>query len=260
MALRLLDWQAGVKSVLSFAPSATTSASAPAPASPSGEIAILSPSSVFGADTFQASPQSALASVRQDAQALLDKAKPAPAPAPAKPSLGDAPYINQYKPEGAAQGYTNGPSNCGPTSMAMVARAFGWGKDLSDAKLINTLGAAGGTTGDGTGVQGIAQMAKKIGQPAEVHGPHADTDWIAKQLKAGKLVVANGDYFALPPHDASRIGQGGHYLLVVGMDDQGRFILNDPADASINHKAFTAGQLAHFINGNTNGGWQIAIG
>src|SRR5690349_17613443 len=40
-------------------------------------------------------------------------------------NAGKVPYINQYRPAGAANGYTNGPSNCGPTSMAMIARAFG---------------------------------------------------------------------------------------------------------------------------------------
>jgi hypothetical protein len=193
-----------------------------------------------------------------------------PKPAPAAPAQavapssaaasGKAPYINQYHPDGEGQGYTNGSSNCGPTSAAMIARAFGYGAGMSDAKLINHLGQIGGTTGAGTNVNGIAAMARAMGKEGTVKGPHADTGWIAEQLRAGKMVVANGDYYAMPPHDAAKIGQGGHYVAVVGIDGAGNFIVHDPADRGIQNKAFTPDQLARFINANSNGGWQISIG
>lgn len=181
---------------------------------------------------------------------------PTPAPGPG----GRAPYINQYQPAGAAQGYWNGPANCGPTSMAMIARAFGYGAGMSDAKLINHLGQMGGTGANGTNVSGIAAMARGIGKGAETRGPGANVAWIAEQLRAGKKVVANGDYFAMGGHDRSRIGQGGHYVAVVGIDGNGNFLVNDPADSAINGRAFTPDELAFFIRSNSNGGYQIAIG
>jgi hypothetical protein len=169
-----------------------------------------------------------------------------------------APYINQYHPNGEGQGYTNGGANCGPTSMAMIARAFGYGAGLSDAKLINKLGGIGGTSSNGTGIGGIVSMAKAIGKQGDTH-KGADTNWITAQLKAGKLVVANGDYFAMAPHaNNGRIGQGGHYVAVVGLAGQGNFIVNDPADKAV--RSVSPGALAHFISSNSNGGYQIAIG
>lgn len=173
---------------------------------------------------------------------------------------GQAPYINQYHPDGEGQGYTNGGSNCGPTSAAMIARAFGYGAGMTDAKLINHLGAIGGTTSAGTSVNGIAAMARAMGKQGTVKGPSADTAWIADQLRAGKMVVANGDYYAMAPHDASKIGSGGHYVAVIGLDGNGNFLVHDPADRGIQNKSFTPDQLARFINANRNGGWQVSIG
>jgi hypothetical protein len=144
--------------------------------------------------------------------------------------------------------------------MAMIARAFGYGAGLSDAKLINHLGSAGGTTEDGTSVGGIAKMAQAIGKSAEIKGPGPNTAWIADQLRAGKLVVANGDYYAMGNHNRAKIGSGGHYVAVIGLDANGNFLVDDPADSSIRGRAFTPEELAVFIKSNNNGGYQIAVG
>ena len=173
---------------------------------------------------------------------------------------GSVPYINQYSPAGNNGSYWNGPANCGPTSMAMIARAFGYGKSMGDAALINHLGRMGGTSGNGTNVSGIAAMARGIGKSAVTKGPGAHIDWIASELRAGKLVVANGDYHAMYPH-INNSRTGGHYVAVIGLDNQGRFLVHDPAwkngGAPI---ALTGAQLATFIRANPNGGWQISVG
>jgi hypothetical protein len=103
-------------------------------------------------------------------------------------------------------------------------------------------------------------MAAGIGKAGEVRGPGANTAWIAEQLKAGKQVVANGDYYAMGDHNRAKVGAGGHYVAVVGQDEAGNFLVNDPADAKYNPKAFTASELATFISSNTNGGYQVAVG
>jgi hypothetical protein len=147
--------------------------------------------------------------------------------------------------------------------MAMIARAFGWGGELSDARLITRLGEAGGTTADGTGVDGIVRMARAMGLAGEVRGPRADVAWIAAQLDAGKLVAANGNYYAMPPHVdwATAQVRGGHYVAVVGRDDAGRFLVHDPFwDNGGAPIALTGDELATYINANRNGGWQIAVG
>ncbi|MBI3184437.1 MAG: C39 family peptidase [Myxococcales bacterium] len=167
------------------------------------------------------------------------------------------PFISQYRPAGAERGYSNGPANCGPTSMAMLARAFGYGAGMTDAELINHLGRIGGTGANGTGVNGIAAMAQAMGKGAETRGPGPQVEWMAEQLRAGKMVVANGDYFAMPPHQ-NESRTSGHYVAVAGLDAQGNFIVRDPADQNV--RTVTPEQMAHFIRSNPNGGYQVAIG
>jgi hypothetical protein len=167
------------------------------------------------------------------------------------------PFISQYSPAGQEGGYTNGPSNCGPTSMAMIARGFGYGQGMTDAQLINHLGRIGGTTGDGTNVNGILAMAQAMGKQGEMKGPGADVNWIAEQLKSGKQVVANLDYYATAGHQ-NDARTSGHYVTVAGMDANGNFIIRDPADQNV--KTLTPAQLQYAISQNPNGGYQFAIG
>lgn len=169
----------------------------------------------------------------------------------------NVPYISQYRPVGAERGYSNGPSNCGPTSMAMVARAFGYGAGMSDAQLINHLGRFGGTTSAGTSVNGIVAMARAVGKQATVKGPGPNVEWMKEQLRAGKLLVANGDYHAMPPHQ-NEARTSGHYVTVAGLDERGNFIVRDPADQAV--RTITPSQMAHFISSNPNGGWCISVG
>ncbi len=167
------------------------------------------------------------------------------------------PFISQYSPAGNDGSYYNGGSNCGPTSMAMIARGFGYGEGMTDAQLINHLGQKGGTTGDGTGVNGILAMAQAMGKQGEMKGPGADVNWIAEQLKAGKQVVANLDYYATAGHQ-NEGKTSGHYVTVAGMDANGNFIVRDPADQNI--KTLTPQELQYAISQNPNGGYQFAIG
>ncbi|HEX8701134.1 MAG TPA: C39 family peptidase [Myxococcaceae bacterium] len=190
--------------------------------------------------------------------APVNSTAPAAAVTNSGPASADKiPFISQYSPAGAANGYTNGPSNCGPTSMAMIARGFGYGQGMTDAQLINHLGAKGGTSGDGTNVNGILAMAQAMGKQGEMKGPGADVNWIAEQLKSGKAVVANLDYYATAGHQNDG-KTSGHYVTVAGMDADGNFIIRDPADQNI--KTLTPAQLQYAINQNPNGGFQFAIG
>ena len=171
-------------------------------------------------------------------------------------SVNNVPFISQYRPAGAENGYANGAANCGPASMAMIARSMGFGKGMTDAQLITFLGQAGDTNAEGTSVAGIVAMAQAMGSFAQMKAG-SDVSWVAEQLQAGKKVVANGDYYAMPPHqDESRTS--GHYLDVVGMDKTGNFLVQDPADG--NAKTLTPEQLQHFMSSNTNGGYAVAIG
>ncbi|WNG43827.1 LysM peptidoglycan-binding domain-containing protein [Archangium minus] len=166
------------------------------------------------------------------------------------------PHISQYNPKGKDGNYSNGGANCGPTSMAQIARAFGYGKNMTDAQLIMHLGKAGGTGSNGTDVNGIARMAKAMDKKCVTKGPGPNVQWMAEQLKAGKMVVANGDYHAMPPHQ-NEGRTSGHYVTVAGIDSKGNFIVRDPADANV--KTITPRQMEHFLRSNPNGGYQMAI-
>jgi hypothetical protein len=178
--------------------------------------------------------------------------------APGGTRPGETPFISQYNPSGAGAGYTNGAANCAPASMAMIARSMGLGEGLTDAQLINKLGAAGGTDADGTSINGVVAMANELGVNAEIHGPRADADWIAQTLASGKKIVANGDYYAAPGHYQAGKSSG-HYIEVDSMNADGTVNVRDPADPNL--KTMTMQELATFINANKiNGGYCVAIG
>jgi hypothetical protein len=128
---------------------------------------------------------------------------------------------------------------------------------MTDAQLINHLGKIGGTTSNGTSVNGLVAMANAMGKQGTVKGPGANVQWIEEQLKAGKMVIANGDYYAMAPHENGG-RTSGHYVSVVGKDANGNFIIRDPADQNV--KTVSPAELAKFINSNPNGGWQVSVG
>jgi hypothetical protein len=173
------------------------------------------------------------------------------------------PWISQLNPSGSEFGYSNATANCGPASVAMIARANGWGTGLSDAQLINQLGAIGGTTADGTSINGIAAMAQAMGQKAEINGlPEVGAQgmlsWIDSSLAAGKKIVANGDFYSEPGRDSSQ-GPSGHYIDVVGKDESGNYKIRDPWSKEIT--TMTPQQLVTFLQNNpVNHGYAVAVG
>ncbi len=172
---------------------------------------------------------------------------------------GKVPLINQLAPSGNDGSYFNGQANCGPTSMAMVARAVGYGSHLTDAQLVMDMYRKCGTQGgDGTPVDGIRQGANAIGLDATTYRSSAGVEKMAEEIRNGKMVVANGDYYALPAPGRINNTNGGHYVVVTGMDDAGNFLVNDPAGGL--KLTLTPQQMAQYLRENPNGGYFTAVG
>jgi len=165
-------------------------------------------------------------------------------------------HISQYTPAGADAKYTNADQNCGPAIMAMIARSQGKGAGMTDAQLINELGKVGHTDATGTSGNGLIAMADQMGLKSEsIAG--ANTDWVKSQLQQGKRVIANGDFHAVDQRE-DPTKTSAHYILVAGMDQNGNFMVEDPADGNL--RLLTPAQLADFTNSNPEGGFNIAVG
>jgi LysM repeat protein len=160
---------------------------------------------------------------------------PAPAPAPGHAPSGNAHdrrnnwYISQYGSKWNTNedvpGYDNG--NCGPTSLTMVAKAFGKispNAAQADAAIEESRRRMGDGMNErsGTSVAGIARGAKSYGLSANTLW-NANSGTIAQELAKGRLVIVHGTVIK----DDGRV-YGGHYYVVTKIEG-GKAYLSDPA-------------------------------
>jgi hypothetical protein len=136
------------------------------------------------------------------------------------------PHINQTRPDGARSDYVD-IGRCGPTCMAMVARAYGLGASLSDAELVERLSRIAGTAERwGTDRTGLYRMAAHL-KLKSLDWDGEATVWMARQLEQERYVVAAGNPFVLPPRETAA-RYGGHFIVVDGMDEVGNFLMKNP--------------------------------
>jgi LysM repeat protein len=180
---------------------------------------------------------------------------PAPQPDPApQPSPGGSPhnsrnswYISQYGSKWNTNedvpGYDNG--NCGPTSLTMVAKAFGKihpNAAQADAAIEETRRRMGDGMNErsGTSVAGIARGASSYGLNAKTLW-NANSGSIANELAKGRLVIVHGTVIK----DDGRT-YGGHYYVVTKIEN-GKAYLNDPY-IKTGPRVVDVDQLMHSIN------------
>jgi hypothetical protein len=166
--------------------------------------------------------------------------------------------IDQQTPDGNGL-YLNGNMNCGPTSMAMIARADPNAEingipvsKMTDAQLVMALGLTGGTSrSGGTSPNGEIEMAEALGyQTASAHGGFHPT-FTDATLAAGGSVIVNG---AVPIEGEI----AGHYMVVTAKDTQGNYVVNDPWTGKT--LTMTPEALDDYLKANpVNGGWSIAV-
>ncbi len=176
----------------------------------------------------------------------MDNAKPPPAVTPVKP-----PYISQLQ--------TNMPNSyCGPTTTAMIAKAFGRLSGLSGPGAANWLANQAGIGSAGTGSWGIQQMATAAGLKSTVSGFGTPLAFVDQQLASGRLVAANGNarISGATTYDA------GHWIVVYGKNAQGNYLVHDPANSAL--AVLTPAQLTQYFATRDNfdgryGGWAVGI-
>ncbi|MDP1922206.1 MAG: peptidoglycan-binding protein [Myxococcales bacterium] len=179
--------------------------------------------------------------------AALLKAAPG-TPAPGAVQVG---YLSQF--DSAMPG-----SYCGPTTVAMIARAFGRLTSMSGPQAINTLANGAGIGAAGTGSDGVIAMARNAGLTTSQPMPGAPLEWIRQQLAAGRLVAANGNRGVTLDHASFNDGvAGGHWIVVCGVAANGDFLVQDP---STDCKRLSASELARYFNTHEYGGFSVAIG
>jgi hypothetical protein len=86
----------------------------------------------------------------------------------------------------------------------------------------------------------------------------AGVEKMAEEIRNGKMVVANGDYYALPAPGRWSTANGGHYVVVTGLDAAGNFLVNDPAGSL--KLTLTPQQMDQYLRENPNGGYFTAVG
>jgi hypothetical protein len=193
-----------------------------------------------------------------NAVALVDGAS---MPAAAQGTSGErypVPYINQMNSDGWEDDW-NALSNCGPTTLAMIAKGFGMGEGMSDGALVNELASSIGMGSEGVGYAGMQAMGEHLGLTSEANAG-SDVEWIRQQLEAGNLVAANGDRSVTleneqPPYASGTAG-GGHWIAVTGMTPEGNFIVKDPSTTC---RELTPDELSRFLAANeAHGGYSVA--
>lgn len=167
-------------------------------------------------------------------------------------------HISQYPGATNTRERTQRNGNCGPTSVLMALKAFGYvNPSPSEVDAANDqIRARGGATreervgrGSGTSVDQLAQAARSYGANAQARTGQSLAD-VERDLAAGKRVVV-----LVSPRAYSSSRSRGHYVLVTGVRN-GQVIVNDPAQQSggrvINARHFERAM-------RTKGGQTVAI-
>lgn len=179
------------------------------------------------------------------------KPTPKPAPRPSVDPVGSNAqknpkswFISQYPSWSNPREDAPGNGNCGPTSVTMIAKAFGKIKPTAngaDAAIEESRRRIGESRSEynGTSVAGLARGARSYGLDADVLW-NANISKMKKELAKGRLLIAHVIPSYLNPNTRST----GHYTTVYAIRN-GKVYLNDPArpagPVAVSEKAFMEG-------------------
>jgi hypothetical protein len=161
------------------------------------------------------------------------------------------PRINQRHPNGSGPRF-RGDSRCGPTAMAMVARAFRYRDDLNDVQLIRHFDRLDGKMNDATSVAAMVRASNRMGLRHSVEWGFR-RDFVDEHLGNDELIVLLGRYRGAPYQ---------HYIVVTrALLQEDRFLVKDPwplpGGANAVRRMTAAGLRAFVRRGN---GAMLAFG
>ena len=163
------------------------------------------------------------------------------------------PFVDQDHPAGADASY-DGSQNCGPALLAGIAKSRNDTFGRADAQLVELLATIAGTSPeDGTTGFGMIFVLRVLGMRTAAT-PGANMDFIHAELAAGHVVIACGDYYAVPSHAQEHPGgHSSHYIAVTGASGGwSRYRVTDPADAK--DTSLTDAELETYIRSGPDGG------
>jgi hypothetical protein len=149
---------------------------------------------------------------------------------------------NQYDPRWARKPYgstTIAEGGCGPSAMAMIVTA------LTGKRITPDITAAYAAS-QGMYIPGVGSSWAIAGVVARHYGLkstliRADSSRIIATLKAGGMVVTSGSG-ALP------FTSGGHYIVIRGIDSDGRWLIGDSGHIATNRRSWPPSHLLSIMN------------
>ncbi|MFE8595962.1 C39 family peptidase [Archangium violaceum] len=122
-------------------------------------------------------------------------------------------------------------SNCGAAAAAMLTKSKGGKEGVSGKELMDDLGSRYGTK-DGTTPKEMAKMLANEGIAVKGSSTTADKTSLESTLKSGGKAVAMVDSNEISSKGGAQAPGKAHWVVIDGMDDQGRFMVKDPGSAS----------------------------
>ncbi len=139
-------------------------------------------------------------------------------------SQGQVPRLYQTDPAWAGAPYAGSTveeAGCGPTCLAMVYVSITGKKDYDPASLCAFSEREGYVSGGETSWLLMSEGARKLGLMSEE--VPADASSVTAALEAGKPIICS-----VAPGDFTTTG---HFIVLVGLDDEGRLVVHDPNSA-----------------------------
>lgn len=146
---------------------------------------------------------------------------------------GAMPYLYQTDPEWESKSYaegTVGTHGCGPTCLSMVYAELTGKRDMDPAAMADFSTQNGYIDLGVTSWLLMSQGAPQLGLAAQEVTPSADV--VRARLRAGNPIICS-----VGPGDFT---QEGHFIVLCGVDEEGRLLIRDPNSVERSQQAWDA--------------------